>query len=524
MIDFRRVLITATSVLLAVAVIVLIVLRPDHSQSLGAAARPGEGTRFIVPQPGDGIELSGSASQHTITLRDSEEELQPRVPLSGDYLLTQVEETNLNRDRNDEQIIAYKRRDDPEDRIRLLVAEFDAVRNSYRVAWESETHANNVRTFALYTADLTGDHDLEIIAFGTNNAGEQTLDVFQATEPPGGVGLYYRRVLSIETDASIEIDEQARTDAYYSMQGSGSSFPIHVYRRDLQSDDKRALVRVTYHYHHDEEQYVEARVEKIPGTQVEEAQLQELYDGDVTQFQRFLRGPWYRSTGSLSDGEELVFFDPVRSSIVFYRGDRQESFAWQNSYKTLHRSGPGLRLNLENESISTVRRQVSLTATGIDEILLSVEASDQWDGRYRRLTDTLQRRLLSERRSAARLAEDLPSGLYRNDAGLEIFFASPRFTMRENDQEVSGGFAVFELDRPVLQLSQMNANGVVTGARTYQYEHKTSTTADQVVRTIQLYPARLTADGVEVIDTEAVTLEQIEQIEQDSDEQDGGTS
>ncbi len=513
------------SVLLTVVVIVLIVMRPDHSEQTASASRPGDGTRFIVPEAGDGIKLSAAASEHTITLRDSEEELQPRVPLSGEYLLTQIEETNLNRDQNDEQIIAFKRRDDPEDRIRVLVAEFDSVRNTYRVAWEGETGANNVRTFALYTADLTGDHDLEIIAFGTNNAGEQTLDVFQSTDPPGGVSLYYRPILSVVTDANIEIDEQERSEAYYSMQSSGSSFPIYVYSRDEDSDDERGLVRVAYRFHPDDGQYVESQRDSIPGTEVEEAQLQELYDGDVAEFQRFLRGPWYRSSGSDSEVDELVFFDPVRSSIVFYRGDRQESFSWETSHKTLHRSGPGLRLNLENESISTVRRQLSATATGIDELLINVDGSDQWDGRYRRLTDSLQRRMLSEQRSAARLRDDLPTGLYRSDAGLEIFFSSPRFTMRDDGEEVSGGFAMFELDRPVLQLKQMNANGVVIGTRAYQFEQSKNRTADQIVRTLELYPARITAEGVEVLDTEAVTLEQIEQVdeEQDDSEQDAAS-
>ena len=517
MIDFRRVLIVIGSVVLTIVVIVLIVMRPDHSAQAASASRPGDGTRFIVPEAGDGIRLSDAASEHTITLRDADEELQPRVPLSGEYLLTQVEETNLNRDQNDEQIIAFKRRDDPGDRIRVLVAEFDSVRNTYRVAWEGETGANNVRTFAMYTADLTGDHDPEIIAFGTNNAGEQTLDVFQSTQPPGGVSLYYRSILSVSTDANIEIDEQERSEAYYSMQSSGSGFPIYVYSRDEDADDERGLIRIAYRYHPDEEQYVEAQRESIPGKEMEEAQLRELYDGDVSEFRRFLRGPWFRSSGSESEVDELVFFDPVRSSIVFYRGDRQESFSWENSHKTLHRSGPGLRLNLENESISTVRRQVSLTATGIDEVLINVDGSDQWDGSYRRLTDSLQRRLLNEQRSAARLTDDLPSGLYRNDAGLELFFSSPRFTMRDEGEEISGGFAMFELDRPVLQLKQMNANGVVTGTRAYHFEKTTNQTADQIVRTLELYPARITAEGVEVLDTEPVTLEQIEQVEDDDE-------
>ncbi len=514
----------AGTLAIGVVVLILVLLRPDHSERERSAARPGDGTRFIVPEAGEGIELSESASQHTITLRDSEEEVQPRIPLSAEFLLTQVEETNLNRDQHDEQLIAFKRRDDPEDRIRIKVAEFDSVRNTYRVAWEGETRANNVRTFALYTTDLTGNHQLEIIAFGTNNAGEQTLDVFEATDPPGGVSLYYRPVLSVTTDANIEIAEQERSEAYYSMTSSGSSFPIHVYRRDQDSEDERGLIRYSYRYHPDEEQYLEVQRETIPGTEVEEAQLQELYDGDVAAFQRFLRGPWYRTTGSNSERQELVFFDPVRSSIVFYRGDRQESFSWKDSHRTLHRSGPGLRINLENESISTVRRQVSVTASGIDELIVNVEGSEQWDGRYRRLTDSLQRRLLNERRSAARLrGEELPSGLYRNDSGLEIFFSNPRFTMRDEEQEISGGFAMFELDRPVLQLKEMNSNGVVISNRTYKFEEETNKTADQLIRTLRLYPARLTAEGVEVQDTEPVTLEQIEQVEdEDSGEDDEG--
>jgi hypothetical protein len=69
----------------------------------------------------------------------------------------------------------------------------------------------------------------------------------------------------------------------------------------------------------------------------------------------------------------LPYFDPEQREVVLHQEDSQERYEWLNSYKTLYATGPGLWMNLRNEVLATVRRQLSITVEGLDTISLSVE-------------------------------------------------------------------------------------------------------------------------------------------------------
>jgi len=471
-----------------------------------------EGSKYIVPEAGEGVVLSSSA-QPSVSIRTRDESTDVKVTLSPDYVVSQVLDLNLDVDETDEQIIVYKKRDDAEDLIRILVADFDTVRNSYVPSWEGKTVANNVRTFAVYTNDLIGDHNLEIVCFGMNNAGEQTLDVFRRTSSPTGLRLYYTNIGSFTSDASIEIEQQERSSAYESAQTTGQSFPIAVYSRDPKSDNVLDLIKTTYFFRQQENRYVRGRVENIPGARIEEAQLSRLFNSEADAFEDFLSGPWYRSTGpdAAQGSQEIAFFNPQERKIDFYQGDTQESYDWINSYKTIYRNGPGLWINMQNETLATIRRQASVSVLSIDSIAITVEGSETWNGTYRKLTRSLQRSLINKDRHAATLSDVTLNGLYRNDSGTEIFFSPPRFTMREKGKELSGGFSIYKVRDNVLELKILSANGLVEETRTYVLKYSEEKNADRIVRRIVLTPAAVHVDGVEVINSDTITLEQIEE-------------
>ncbi|MCK4516256.1 MAG: pallilysin-related adhesin, partial [Spirochaetaceae bacterium] len=183
-----------------------------------------------MPRGGNGIVL---ASEAPVAVAVDDVTVAPdlRVRLPDEYLPSQVFTMNLDLDETEEQIIVFKRRDDPHDLIRILVVSFDPIRNSWIRAWEGATAANNVRSFTLYTDDLIGDHEQEIVCFGINNAGEQTLDIFRRTSNALGLGLAYSPILSLAADVNISIAEIDRSEAFEALEiVSGQSFPVIVER------------------------------------------------------------------------------------------------------------------------------------------------------------------------------------------------------------------------------------------------------------------------------------------------------
>ncbi|MFP4483687.1 MAG: pallilysin-related adhesin [Spirochaetaceae bacterium] len=473
-----------------------------------------------MPEAGSDIVLS-SSGRPGVAISRQEESTNIRVRLPADHNPSQAIDANLDVDQADEQIVVFKRRDDEGDRIRLLVADFDSIRNAYVPAWKGETQATNNRTFSVQTRDLTGDHSPEIVAIGTDNEGRQTIDVFHRVSASNGFGISYTNIASFRTDASIEIEELERSSAYESAQTSGRSFPIAVYRRKPDSENVLDLVKTTYYWRPEEETYVEGEVEEIPGSEIAEEQLARLYSGDVEAFQQHIAGPWFRTGRSAEDSlTQIIHFDAENERIALHRDTRQESYEWIKSSKTIYRAGPGLRINTRNENLGSVRRDFSVAVTGLDTIEVTLGEGDEWDGTYQRLTEGLQRSMVRQPSEKAPSPDFSLTGLYRNEGGLEIFFSPPQFTMRGDDRgELRGGFSLYLLDRPVLQLKVLTENGLVKDRYTYAVSYDEERSADRIVRTIELQPARVRIDGVQLSGEETLRLEQIEEIEEEESEE-----
>ena len=465
----------------------------------------------IVPEAGDGIILARSETSG-ILIQGEEESIPSRVELPEDFVFISAGDYNLDLDDIDEQIVVVKRRDDPNDRVRILVTDFDTLRNTYRIVWEGETRAQNVRTFSLYTADVIGDHLQEIVCFGTDEEGRQSLDIFRRRQAGTVTGLSFREIFSAVADGSIEIEEQPRSDSYRTLQSTGASYPIQVYRRNVATDVPLDLVRSSWYWRAQESRYVLANTESIPAMEIEEAQLRELYNAESEEIELFLRGPWYRSIGEeMNTGFELAYFNPETREIVLFRNDTQERYEWLNSYKTLYEGGPGLWMNLQNEVLGTVRRQLSITVRGLDSLLLSMEGAEYWNGEYRRMTEGIQAGIL--RRYEINTPDFELSGIYRNENNEEFLFDRPYFSYRSDDHTWSGGYNLVEIGVPVIELKVMQTDDDESFNRSYSVEYREQGSEGQIVRTLRLTPVELTVDGPRGIPGDPIVLEQVREIE-----------
>lgn len=458
--------------------------------------------RVIVPQAGPGIALAAGVDATRVGSVLSEHPA-PRVTFSE--VVVDVMEANLDLDVIEEQVIIYKQREDPLDLIRLVVLDFDNVRDTYVISWRGATRATDRSTFSLSFLDITGDHDIELVAMGSNAVGDQSIDVFKRTPPPTGIGLYYRPIASVAAAGSIEIDEFERSGAYQNGLSWGRPYDIRVQSPDEDSNDIMDLIETTYSWLAREDRYVVAGRNAVPAASVGDEELNRLYRGDEDDFMDFLRGPWFRSSGN-SSGTILLHFDPAEERITFLSDDIQEAFRWDNSSKTIYQN---LQINLTNESIASVRRYGVVTVESLNSIRVSIHGSEMWDGTYRKLSADLQQALVGPSYRGISLSDLSLSGLFSGEAGMEVFFSQPFFTLRENDTERRGGFALFEYGGLVLQLKILDDAGRVVETRTYRAEFSEEEGQDRVIRRLVLRPATPTVSGVIADRGSPIRLEQI---------------
>jgi hypothetical protein len=466
--------------------------------------------------------LAESESSHELlanTMGVAEITDQPKVPLTADESLLFVLDTNLDLDTTDEQVLVLKPHGRAEESITLAVVDYDSVRGAYSRTWESPTQATNIRTFTIAFTDLVGDHNLEIVCRGMTSQGELTLDVFRKTPSPSGLGLYFTSICQIVTGGSIEIEEIERSEGYRLGQKNGPSFPIYAYTQDESSENILDLIKQSYYWQYQQNHYVLSSVEKLPGAEVEEQQLAELFASfEVEPFEEYLDGPWYLASSEAKD--ELLLFLPAERKINIFAGDVQELYDWERSFRNLTNR---LLIFANNESISTITKRILVeikSSNTIDVTILGVGA-EQWDrstGRYVKLSEELQQNLVSLHREGVSLSELELSGLYRSDEGMQIIFEPPHFTWLESDRELSGGFSVFALDQDILYLKALDENGLFSEEMSFAIEQVVKVEQDYLYRTLILTPVRLGVHGARATSDQRIIFEQIEVLEDKPDQ------
>ena len=484
-----------------------LLLSCSNDLDVAEISEPG---RTVVPRSSGAIVLLAEAVRPPdIEPQNGLPELKVRLP--AEYLPSQAINVNLDIDDSEEQIVVFKRRDDPDDLIRVLIVTYDPIRASWIRAWEGVTAATSLRTFTVYTDDLIGDHEQEIVAFGINHAGEQTLDVFRRTTNVLGLGLAYASILSITADVTVTIDQLERSEAYETMETvSARSFPVIAERRDLESEEEFDTIRTTYLWDFGARRYVPGPVERRPGEVIADARLLEMISGTEGQFEAFLSGPWYRASdaGDL----QLVSFDPRSREVVFHRGYLQQVFTWDSSSKPV--AGRGITLYVTNASIRTVKRLVSVAVQDANRINLSVQGADGLDGVYERLSGQLQHAVLAAAPRIQRSGIAL-SGLYRSDSGLEVVFSNPEFTYRTSVGVRVGGYALYSLGTDtIMSMRFVDENRLPTEHRDYRATFTQTSDDTRIIRTLTLEPGSVGVAGFAPNSEPLVVLAQVETIEQ----------
>ncbi len=447
----------------------------------------------------------------------------PKITLDPNDSLIDIIDTNLDLDSHDEQILIVKNNSVNDSRLRILVADFDDVLDSYSLAWEAVTESNNIPSFSINLIDITGDHNLEIVCSGNDLDGRETLNIFRRTPSVNRFALHFSEIIKLKVDGTIDIKEEQRSQAYQSGTSGGISFPVIVTKRDPDSENILDLTQETYFWRNDESAYKLINVDKIPGAEIENIKLKELYREGKNYFKNHLNGPWMLSStdNDISYNNPVVFFDSDNREIIFYNNDYQEIYTWENSSKILSNT---LLISSKNElvpflDVSIFVRIVDLNTIHVrfrDNSLRNNRSSDNqaWTGTYFKLGDAVQRTIIDDYRTIDS-KNDVPvlSGYYRSDTGDEIFFDSPDYTLKTNEKVINGGFYLFNNGLQIAEFKSLDSNGIPIQTSVYKYDYFEEINETEIFRTIILVPGELTITGFKPSGENFIRFQQIEQIE-----------
>jgi hypothetical protein len=485
-----------------------------------AAARPVT-TRQVQPETNAPAGAEGAPAQADQTPEN-------HIPAMPNEVILNVASFNVDQEEGDEQVLTVRKTDRTDGRLSIVVADYVESKKAWVRSWEGDTLSTKLTTFSIQAKDLIGDHNLDIVCTGMNDEGDQTITVFRRN--PGS--LAYAEILSLAAD-SIVIGDADRPESYQLGQTSGDSWPIFAYSRDKDSQNLLDQVKDKYGWDIHKGRYLKTGSERIPGAQVERDTVSKILTGSEKDFESFLQGVWYEAGKAPFDPDtRLISFDKASGSISFYRTEAQEVYRWTESHSTRY----GLYVRCQNDSVEDLARLMDIELTGSDlvsirvfeDLQMKIDPEDRWDGSFRRLPRDIP---AARGPQAAGGAKDASAGTapsvsagtagglgkptlklegpYRASGGIELSFAAPRYSLRSAASTESGSFELYSLGGDTaLDLVAMHADGLPAARKTYKATYTEAREGKDLVRSLQLSPARAAINGLELLQEDDLVLEQ----------------
>jgi hypothetical protein len=377
----RMRIVTTTVFLLTAAGIGALIWLP-HDFFSGPAGQTINQTRVVIPQSID----SGGNPSGLVENQNVEESSAARVPFSENEAVISIITRDFDHDSLEEQIIAYRNIQERDAPIYITYADVDE-NGVYSRIWTAPAAANRVSSLILYSEDLIGDGGICVLVSGMNGSGEQTLTVFRKNND-----VYLRLASPEETfskiaefiiEGSIAVQELQRSRDY---QQEGQPLTIFTYGRDYESVNMLDQIETTYIYNPLSGLYEQARMVKVPGSQIEQRRVSELLNAPG-KFEEFIGGLWRLTR---EDGrKQYVYFNPSKGEMILYANNTEEVFTWQESNPTRY----GLHIIGRNSSLSKLRCTVNIELESLDSIRLRVfqdaylrtGPAVMWDGSYQKM-------------------------------------------------------------------------------------------------------------------------------------------
>ncbi len=416
---------------------------------------------------------TGAAAPEAAT--EAEVKQTSAIPLEPNETLLELYSFNLDFDDEEEQILVVRESDDPSGRVKVILADYSPFTKRWTRAWKGTTLVTKVKTVQVSVNDLIGDHNLNIICTGMNDANEQTMTVYWKAE--GLDGRHGDAFIPIfeQAGAAVLIESTDRPDSYKLGQSNAESWPISVWKADTGSGNYLDQIREQWVWDFTEKAYVSRSTERIPGASIARKMAEAILDGNPETFKGFLDGTWYKeSIDPLSPAALFITFQSRDETLLFSGDGLTEVYGWENSNPTRY----GLYVASRNQAVRNLRRLMDIELAEADAINVRVfqdyrikaDISGRWDGRYRRLGRELAKSFRRAPAMAGASALTL-SGSFGADDGSTIAFEGSGYRLSTRAGEERGTFALFELgSRNILELrplpdGTLDARGAPTVAR-----------------------------------------------------------
>ncbi len=435
---------------------------------------------------------NNETSKQNIQISDST--IKPKINIGNNYSIIYIRNINLDFDIEDEQVIAAIDKEGKQN-LKIMVLDFDSVRNKYIMTWEIEKTNINYRTISISYMDIVGDHSLEIIFNAVSLDNKQVLDVFRKTHSPSGISLYYESICSLEVNGEIEIQEKERSQAYLLGQKNGASFPIITYEDIKTEKEQQPAVRKTsYMWNYQASKYINAFEETVSAKVIEEQKINKMFFDDIESYKTFLEGQWY----NVESDNFIIRFNGSANEIAFYTSDLLEIYKWSNA--TYSRLNKTIDINARNDQIHFITKRIIIKIENMNRIRIDIkdrenpkDVDHQMDGYYTRISESIMPTMYSEKKSNSGNIVLNGEFLGTNDA---IIFEDYNFILKSDNSVKKGVFSIYNYNSDdIIELRFIDGNRIVKEVKLYKINMDSQTMENSVINRIILTKGIVTTNA-----------------------------
>ena len=274
------------------------------------------------------------------------------------------------------------------------------------------------------------------------------------------------------------------------------------------------LVRIRYSWNPAEGRYVPGAAEKIPGEEVQQAQLKSLFTGSGERgFEQFISGSWVQVVKD--SFASIITFDPIGRKISLSSGNTQEAYLWRESLRTIYNT---LRAVGENETVLQIRliRTFSITVNDPNTITVTIRSNDSDESStvtYTKVNDDIRQKLI-DRPDAQAILSLLPlAGRYTGKRGLTVEFRAPSVIWTDNGGQRTGSYVLFSVGGGTILSTRFRTQpGEPDQINSWLVDYKEKKDATSATRTLSLSPVQLTVNGYEEANGDDVSLLQYQDL------------
>ncbi len=437
--------------------------------------------------------------------------LSSTIPLEPNETLLDLYSFNLDFDDEEEQVLIIRESDDQAGIVRVVLADYSPYSKKWSRSWKGSTLVTKNKTFQVNVSDLIGDHNLNIVCTGMNDANEQTMTIYwKSQDLDQKLGTTFVKVFE-QAGSTVVIEAAERPDSYKLGQSNAESWPVSVWKADTNSGNYLDQLKEQWNWSFTDKAYVLTTTERIPGASIARKMAESILDGTAETFKAFLDGTWYKeSFDPLSPDAQFITFQSRDESVLFSGYGLIEVYGWENSNPTRY----GLYIASRNQSVRNLRRLMDIELASADSVNVRVfqdyrikaDISGRWDGRYRRLSPEIAASFKRAPAMATTTDADL-SGLYESDDGTRLSLDITSYRIESGDDVQRGALTQYTLSgKTILDMRQESTDGSAPVRKSWIAELATKKADDgSVSQVLTLQEARIGILGIEPAQTPPLT-------------------